>query len=209
MRKISLALVGMLALPFALDAQAGPTPSFQPTRVAVREYNFALVDYSGGSALLFQWREGLGKPRTQFTADFGLADGDGPADDNGSLIIGGSFHYQLMNATADLPFDMVFGAGIGVTAGENSSLLRVPFGVAIGHRFPLEGNYAITPFVHPRLSIDRSKVDGFAAETDSNIDIDLGASFEINPQMQARLAVNFGDSNALGLSFVWLPRGLR
>ena len=50
MRKLSLALVGMLALPLALDAQAGPTPSFQPTRVAVREYNFALADFDGGSA---------------------------------------------------------------------------------------------------------------------------------------------------------------
>ena len=42
-----------------------------------------------------------------------------------------------------------------------------------------------------------------------NVDVDLGASFEINRQMQARLAVTFGDADALGLSFVWTPRGLR
>lgn len=209
MRKLSLALVAVFALPLALDAQAGPTPAFQPTRVAEREYNFALTDYNNGSALLFQWREGLGNARTQFTADLGLADGDGPANNDGSLIIGGSFHYQLLNATEDLPFDMVLGGGIGLTSGNSTSLLRIPFGVAIGHRFPLEGNFAVTPFVHPRVSIDRVKVDGFGAETDSNIDIDLGASFEINRQMQARLALTFGDSDALGLSFVWLPRGLR
>jgi hypothetical protein len=207
MRKLSLAVVGMLALPFALEAQAGPTPSFQPTRVAVREYNFALADFDGGSALLFQWREGLGNPKAQFTADLGFADLDGTVDD-AALIIGGSFHYQVMNATADLPFDMVLGAGLGITAANDYSVLRIPFGVAIGHRFPLEGNFAITPFVHPRLSINRTSVGTFD-DTESDIEVDLGASFEINAQMQARLAVTFGNSESLGLGFVWMPRGLR
>lgn len=208
MRKLSLALVGILALPFALSAQAGPTPSFQPTRVAVREYNFALADFNGGSALLFQWREGLGNPRAQFTADVGFADLDGPVDNDGALIIGGSFHYQIMNATADLPFDMVLGGGLGLTTADNYSVLRIPIGVAIGHRFPLEGDFALTPFVHPRLSINRSSIGAFD-DTESDIDVDLGASFEINKQMQARLAVTIGNAEAVGLSFAWMPRGLR
>jgi hypothetical protein len=209
MRKLSLALVGILALPVALAAQAGLHPAFQPTRVAEREYNFALTDFDGGSALLFQWREGLGNSRSQFNVDLGLADGDGPADNSGAVIFGGSYHYQLTRASAELPFDMVFGAGLGLTAGDNYSIFRIPVGVAIGHRFPLEGNFAVSPYVHPRLSIDRLSVDGAGDDTDSNIDIDLGASFEISRQMQARLAVTFGDADAVGISFVWLPRGLR
>lgn len=208
MRKLSLALFGMLALPLALEAQAGPTPSFQPTRVAAREYNFALADFDGGSALLFQWREGLGNPRAQFTTELGVADFDGAGTNDGALIVGGSFHYQVMTATNDLPFDMVFGGGIGVTAGDGYSVLRIPVGVAVGHRFPLEGNFAITPFVHPRLSIDRASA-GSVDNTDTNIDIDLGASFEINSQMQARVVLTAGNANAVGLSFAWLPRGLR
>lgn len=209
MRKLSLAVVGIVALPVALAAQAGLHPSFQPTRVAEREYNFALTDFDGGSALLFQWREGLGNKRAQFTADLGLADGDGPVDNNGAVILGGSLHYQLTQASSELPFDMVFGAGIGATVGDNYSIFRIPVGVAIGHRFPLEGNYAVSPFVHPRLSIDRVSRSGAGSDTDTNIDIDLGASFEITRQMQARLAVTFGDADAVGISFVWLPRGLR
>jgi hypothetical protein len=208
MRKLSLAVVALALLPLSLAAQAGFYPSFQPTRVAEREYNFALTDFDGGSALLFQWREGLGNQRTQFTADLGLADGDGPADGDGAVIIGGSLHYQLMRATTDVPFDMVFGAGLGLTAGDNYNYFRVPIGVAIGHRFPLEGKFAITPFVHPRLSIDRVKV-GSVSDTDTNIDIDIGGSFEINEQMQVRLAATLGNGDAVGVSFVWLPRGLR
>jgi hypothetical protein len=208
MRKISLAIIAVAILPLSLAAQAGFYPAFQPTRVAEREYNFGLTDWDGGSALLFQWREGLGNQRSQFTADLGLSDGDGPADDNGALIIGGSFHYQLMRASNELPFDMVFGAGLGLTAGNDYNVFRVPVGVAIGHRFPLEGKFAITPFVHPRVSFDRVKVGGFS-DTDTNIDIDIGGSFEINEQMQVRLAATLGNGDAVGVSFVWLPRGLR
>lgn len=208
MRKISLAIIAVAILPLSLAAQAGFYPAFQPTRVAEREYNFGLTDWDGGSALLFQWREGLGNQRSQFTADLGISDGDGPADDNGALIIGGSFHYQLMRASSELPFDMVFGAGLGLTAGDDYNVFRVPVGVAIGHRFPLEGNFAITPFVHPRISFDRVKVGAFS-DTDTNIDIDIGGSFEINPQMQVRLAATLGSGDAVGVSFVWLPRGLR
>lgn len=208
MRKLSLAFVALAVLPVSLAAQAGFTPAFQPTRVAEREYNFGLVDWDGGSALLFQWREGLGNSRTQFTADLGLSDADGATNDGGALIIGGSLHYQMMRATADIPFDMVFGVGLGLTAGDNYDVFRVPVGVAIGHRFPLEGKLAVTPFVHPRLSIDRVKV-GSISNTDTNIDFDIGGSLEINEQMQVRLAATLGNSDAIGVSFVWLPRGLR
>lgn len=208
MRKISLALAALAVLPLSLAAQASFYPSFQPTRVAEREYNFALADFDGGSALLFQWREGLGNQRAQFTADIGLSDGDGPADGDAAMILGGSFHYQLTRASNDMPFDMVFGAGLGVTMGDDYNFFRIPIGVAIGHRFPLEGKFAITPFVHPRLSIDRVKV-GSASDTDTNIDIDIGGAFEINEQMQVRLAATLGNGDAVGVSFVWLPRGLR
>ena len=208
MRKLSLAFIALLALPLSLAAQAGFYPAFQPTRVAEREYNFGLVDWDGGTGLLFQWREGLGNPRAQFTADLGVADGDGNANNDGAVVIGGSFHYQLTRASGDMPFDMVFGAGLGLTAGDNYNVFRIPVGVAIGHRFPLEGNYAITPYVHPRVSIDRLSAGGFS-DTDTNIDVDIGGMFEINRQMQVRLAATLGNGDAVGVSFVWLPRGLR
>jgi hypothetical protein len=208
MRKSLFAVVTLALLPLSLAAQAGFTPSFQPTRIAEREYNFGLVDWNRGSALLFQWREGLGNARTQFTADLGISDGNGAANDDGALLMGGSFHYQLMQATDDIPFDMVLGVGLGLTTGSRYDAVRLPVGVAIGHRFPLEGSLAVTPFVHPRLSLDRVK-DGARSSTDTNIDFDIGGTLEINEQMQVRLAATLGNSDAVGVSFVWLPRGLR
>lgn len=208
MRKLLLLATIAVALPAAVSAQAGPYPALQPSQVAEREYNFVLADYDGGSALVAQWREGLGNPRLQFTGELGLADGNNDA----GLIIGGSFHYQITRATQDMPFDMVLGGGLGLTTYDNVSLFRIPVGVAIGHRFPLEGNFAITPFVHPRIAINRVSVDtpgGDVSDTESDVEIDIGASFELNTQMQIRLGASLGDNSGVAVSFAWLPRGLR
>ncbi len=210
MRKLSLALVAILVLPAALAAQAGTYPAMQPTQIAEREYNFALADFNGGTGLIFQWREGLGSPRLQFTGDFGIADFNGTND--AGLIIGGAMNYQMLRAGADLPFDMVLGGGLGLTIADGFNLLRIPVGVAIGHRFPLEGGFAISPFVHPRLSIDRISVDapgGNISDTETNLDVDIGGNFEFNSQMQLRLAATLGDRDAVAISFAWTPRGLR
>lgn len=202
---VALAALVLLAAPIAsAAAQAGAYPALQPTQVATREYNFVIGDFDGGTALVFQWREKMGDPRMQFAADLGLADG---AISSG-VILGGSLHYQLTRATEDLPFDMVLGAGMGLTAFDEVKIFRIPVGVAIGHRFPLEGGFAISPFVHPRLSIDRASAGG-NSNTESNLDIDIGASFELNPRMQIRMAATLGESDAVGISFAWLPRGLR
>jgi hypothetical protein len=124
------------------------------------------------------------------------------------VIVGGSMHYQLTTATVDMPFDIVLGGGLGLTAFDDVRLFRIPIGVAVGHRFPLEGTFAISPYVHPRLSIDRTS-NGNASNTESNLDIDVGAGFELNPRMQIRIAATLGETDAVGFAFAWLPRGLR
>lgn len=200
-----------LAIAAPLGAQAYVYPAFQPTRVAEREYNFALVDIDGGggTGLIFQWREGLGNPRAQFTMDAGFSDPDVAGLDT-RFIIGGGFAYQMLREKQDMPFDVVFTGNIGASFGNDVTLLRIPVGVAVGHRFPIEGNFAITPYVHPRLSIDRISGDAVPnSDTEVNLDIDIGGSFEFNSQMQARLAFLLGDGDAIGVSFVWTPRGLR
>jgi hypothetical protein len=126
------------------------------------------------------------------------------AGPDAALILGGSFHYQLTRADDDLPFDMVLGGGMGVTLINDASTFQIPFGIAVGHRFPLEGAFAITPFVHPRIVVRSAN-----GNSDTDIDFDLGGSFEINSQMHLRLAATLGSTDAVGISFAWLPRGLR
>ena len=209
LRRIAALSALVLAAAAPLQAQAYVYPALQPSRIAEREYNFALADMGDGfgTGLIFQWREGLGNPKLQFTLDAGFADPDAPNAD-ARLLIGGGLAYQLTSATTDMPFDIVLAGGLGLTTGDDVTTLRVPFGAAIGHRFPLEGDIAITPFVHPRLSWDRASFNG-NSNSDTNLNVDIGANFEFKPQMAIRVAAALGDDDAVAISFAWTPKGLR
>jgi len=201
LRRIAALSALVLAAAAPLQAQAYVYPALQPSRIAEREYNFALADMGDGfgTGLIFQWREGLGNPKLQFTLDAGFADPDAPNAD-ARLLIGGGLAYQLTSATTDMPFDIVLAGGLGLTTGDDLTTLRVPFGAAIGHRFPLEGDIAITPFVHPRLSWDRASFNG-NSNSDTNLNVDISANFEFKPQMAIHMATTLGNDDTMALSF--------
>jgi len=204
-----------LALPATAGAQAWAYPSFQPPRVINREFNFGVADAgNAGTSLVFQWREGL-TPRTQLSLDVGFADPEG--EGNGKLLLGGQFAGMLNQATAEMPLDFLATGGVGFAVGDGSDLVRVPFGVSIGHRFPLEGNFAVTPYVHPRLSIDICSdcgPEGDDSETDLGIDFDIGVSFEVSRSLSFRVSAlfggsdTFGDSDGFGISLAYAPAAL-
>ncbi len=203
-----LLAVGALVLvsASAANAQAYAYPAFQPSRIAEREYNFALADGGDfGTALLFQWREGLGNPKLQLTFDAGFAD---PDNADTRLILGGGLAYQLTRSSSEMPFDIVLAGGLGFSTGDDVTILRIPFGAVVGHRFDLEGGYAISPFVHPRLSYNRTDADTFD-DSDTELELDIGANFELKSNMALRLAAVLGDADAIGISFAWTPKGLR
>jgi hypothetical protein len=200
-------------LPSFARAQAYGYPSFQQPRTVSREYNFGVagVGNHGGTALLFQWREGT-SAKNQLSLDAGFASPD--CDKScGLLIVGGTFAHQLTTATADMPFDMLFTVGAGGAFGNAFSVFRVPVGLSVGHRFPLDQGMSITPYVHPRIVIQGCSSCGNDNST-VGIDFDLGGSFQINPQFAIRASAGFGssdfigDGGSFGLSLAWSPPGL-
>ncbi len=203
-------------LPAALGAQGWAYPSFQPPRVLNREFNFGVADAGdAGTSLIFQWREGISN-RSQLSLDVGFADPDGKG--NGKLVLGGEYAYLFTQSSAEMPLDFLGTAGIGFAFGDGGNIVRIPFGVSIGHRFPLDQGFAITPYVHPRLSIDVCSdcggPDNDDNETDLGIDFDLGANFEVTKQLSFRVSVlfggsdTFGDSDGFGISLAWSPPAL-
>ncbi|MFN0099093.1 MAG: hypothetical protein ACKVS7_10495 [Gemmatimonadaceae bacterium] len=190
----------------AAEAQAYFYPALQPARIAEREYNFVLADGGdAGTALVFQWREGLGNPKLQLTFDAGFAD---PDNADTRLILGGGLAYQLTRSSSEMPFDIALAGGLGFSNGDELTIVRLPFGAVVGHRFDLEGGYAISPFVHPRLSWNRVSANGFS-DSDTELELDIGANLELKSNMAVRLAAVLGDADAIAVSFAWTPRGLR
>jgi hypothetical protein len=212
-RHLSVGLALGAAPIAAAGAQAWFYPSFQVPRVADRDYNFGVIANNGTSAL-FQWREGI-TPSMQLSLDAGLADPDG--DDNSKLFVAGQYARELARATADQPLDLLFTAGVGFAIGDGPDLLRIPVGVSVGHRFALDGAMAITPYVHPRASIDFFAGTGNDArdddDTNLSLDFDVGGSFELTSRLALRAALLFSgarnaDDFGFGLSVNWSPAPL-
>lgn len=198
-----------LVLAPALGAQAWNYPSFQPPTVVSREFNFGIADAGrGGTTLLFQWREGS-TPRSQFSLDAGLVAPEGRGDN--LVILGGAWAYQLHQSNSLLPLDFLLTAGAGAALG-NGTALRVPVGVSIGHTFGLEGSASVTPYVHPRLSLDFC--DCGNDDVSLGIDFDLGANFDITQALALRASAYFGGGdifgrNGIGFSIAWKSPALQ
>jgi len=207
----SLAFACSVLAAAPVAAQGWNYPSFRHPQIMSREFNFALADGGdAGTALLFQWREGFGIG-TELNLDVGFAD---PDVGDSYFIVGGGFGRRLAAATTDMPLDLLLTAGVYAALGD-PNVVRVPVGVSVGHRFPLEGAMAVTPFVHPRVSIDFcSNCFEGGDDTELSINFDLGVDLELSRQLSLRFAAlfaggdRFGEDDGFGISLAWKPAGL-
>ncbi|HVE79066.1 MAG TPA: hypothetical protein VNA89_09410 [Gemmatimonadaceae bacterium] len=190
-------------------AQAWNYPALQAPTVS-REYNFVVADGDAfGTSFVFQWRNPTGA-RSQLSFDGGMADTDAET----YFMLGAAYSYQLARSRRDMPVDVLLTAGLNGAFGDPSNFYRIPVGVSVGHRFPLEGRIAITPYAHPRLAIDHC-ADCTVDETQIGVAFDLGADVEFSPQLAMRVAAGFGgsdfftDESTLGISLAWTPAGGR
>jgi hypothetical protein len=212
----ALALVGAALAPRAA-AQAWNYPAMHPPHMMLREYNFAIA--SGGDAgtsILAQWREDIGLG-LELNLEGGLADPKVSGFD-ARLFLGAGLAGPVWRASPTLPLDILVAGGIYPSFGDPGTIIRIPVGVSVGHRFPLAGGFAITPYVHPRVSLDFCRGDDCSGgdESDIAIDFDFGGDFELNPHLSFRAAVLFSGSNSFGLlgdsafgvSLSWKPTAL-
>ncbi|MDQ6888613.1 MAG: hypothetical protein M3068_15190 [Gemmatimonadota bacterium] len=195
-------------------AQAWNYPAFQPPVLVAREFNFGVASAGDeGTTGIFQWREHVG-PRSQFALDAGIAS---PSGGKNYVLLGASGGYQLLQSTADMPLDLLATFGGYAAVGSPTNIVRLPVGVSIGHRFPLEGMLAVTPFAHPRVSLDICSESRFCGDNRSklNVNFDVGADLELSRQLSLRGAVTFGgtgyggrDRTGFGISLAVRPQGL-
>ncbi|MCC6318995.1 MAG: hypothetical protein IT361_15050 [Gemmatimonadaceae bacterium] len=207
--RFPLVALTLLAPVATAHAQAWSYPVFQTPVVEHREFNAGVADAGrGGTTLIIQWREALAS-RSQFTLEAGLVAPDVRGRSN-LLALGAQYAFQLTRSTSEVPLDLLFTAGAGTALGDPVTL-RLPVGINAGHRFELDGNTTLTPYVHPRLSLDFCGHCGDASGI--GIDFDVGASWEVTSVLAIRGAAFFGGGdlfgrNGIGLSVAYRPPGL-
>ncbi len=214
-RRASFLLCGLLAavvIAPSSHAQAFNYPSLQLPTASMRDYTAALTG-GAGTTVVFQWREGWG-PRKHLQLDLGLADRKG--SETLLLLVGGSLGRELVRATGEQPLDMLFTVGVGAAFGSGESLIRVPVGISIGHSFELDQGMSLTPYVHPRASMDLCGSCGKRGgnRSELSLNFDLGVNFQVNREFALRVAGSFSGSDLLGtedtfgVGFNWTPRPL-
>lgn len=212
-RLSALVAVAIAASAQVSSAQAYSYPSFQLPTVSNRDYT-AGIAASKGTVAFFQWREGINSD-WHFSLDAGLGDPEGR--DNNLIVFGGAtVGAQLLRADKEQPLDLLLTGGAGIALGSGQTTLRMPVGVSLGHRFPFEGGLALTPYVHPRISLDVCSSCTAANNNNSEVSLnfDMGVNFEVTPKFAIRMAGSFSgsdlvgrnDSFAVGIS--WIPQPL-
>lgn len=205
-------VAAVLLVPAVLRAQAFNYPSLQTPQASTRDYTAALVG-GAGTTLLFQWREGASRGM-HWQLDAGIADPKGGADP--LLFVGGGLGKELARATADQPLDVMLTAGAGAAFGGNNTVLRIPVGVSVGHRFALDQGMAITPYVHPRASIDVCSRCGRERDGRSTVSLnfDAGAFWQVNRNFGVITAASFSGSDVIlgddtfAVGVRWTPAAL-
>jgi hypothetical protein len=211
------AALGMVLGAASAQAQAWNYPSFHQPQIARREYNFGLAaGGDAGTSLIGQWREGIASA-TELNLEIGVAlpDEDETGLDN-RFMVGIGLAQRVMQANQEFPLDMVLTGGVYPSFGDPSTFIRIPVGVSLGRRVPFAGsNIALTPYVHPRLSIDICSDDDVCDETtDVGLNFDLGGNLELNRQLSMRFAILFGagefplDETGFGFALAWKPRAV-
>lgn len=212
-RALALSLVASPLAASPLAAQAYNYPALQLPVLVAREYNFAAASAGkAGTTLYVQWRESA-TPTWQFSFDGGLA---APEKGDSRMVLAGTLAWQALRSAEELPFDVALTVGAGFSSGNGFTVVRLPVGAVVGHTFALDRGFSLTPFAHPRLSLDRCS-NCLAGTSDSklNVDVDVGVNFEINKQVALRVAAllggadYLGGTNGVGFSLAWTPKGLR
>lgn len=191
-------------------AQASNSPSMQVPTASTRDYT-AAVSSGAGTTALFQWREAW-KPSRHWQLEAGLTDRKG--SDALSLFVGGGIGQEITRARGDQPLDVLFTVGAGAALGGGATVARIPVGVSIGHTFGLDQGMAITPYVHPRASLDWASGGGGGSQSEVSLNFDVGVNFQVNSQFAVRAAAAFtgselgGAQDTFAIGFNWTPASL-
>ena len=197
-------LAALLVLwPAAARAQSWESPTFFAPRTA-DDIGLYLYDPEGGDlGLVGIWRQ-------SGTLNLGVRAGFGSVGGDRLLLIGAEVYGMLVEPDAERPLAIAWIAGAGATT-DGALVLRIPVGVSAGARLPA-GDLVFTPYVHPRIALDYTSVDGVDgadgySDTQLNLDVDVGAELEVGSSWLVRAAFTLGDRTAFGAGLAYrIPR---
>jgi hypothetical protein len=145
-----------------------------------------------GAYLLFGDRVGddiglLGQVRFSSSPklDWGLQAGFAGGNET-SVLLGGDIRPILHRSNTDLPLDLAFDAGLGLSIADHFTIIEVVPAIEGSHQFDLEGSSSsLTPYMSVGLDINHVSIE----DADGDTNTDLVARFGLEWEAARKLAV--------------------
>lgn len=194
MRRLATLLL-LLALPLASRVTPAEAHAFgqnipaSPLRGGHNLFSVDLVLDQGDNAGV------LGQARFQNGSklDWGLQVGF-QGGGSGALLLGGDLRPHLTSASSDSPLDLAADVGLGLTIGDNATVVQVVPAIEASHRFPLSGtSQALTPYGGLGIDFNHISVDNVGSNTSTDVVGRLGLEWEAAPKLSVVGEFGFGD----------------
>lgn len=193
-----LALAAVLATPAPSWCQVfGQFTGAQPLEVNTRLAGGYLTSSDNVFGLLAQLRLSF-YPAVDFGFQGGFARQSFRGGDRTTLRLGTDLRYQVVEASADAPFSVAVGGGLGVETGDDWNVFSVGPNVVGSRAFQGNGEVQFTPFVGAGILFTNVNV-GSLDDTDVSMPLRVGSELRLNQQisltaeLQLRLSDSFND----------------
>ena len=198
-KKLScLGLLVALALPGAAAAQVfGQFTGAQTLAPNLHMGGAYLQSSSSVLGLLGQLRLSF-YPGVDFGFQGGFARQDFRGGNRTTLRLGADLKYQVTRPTANDPYAIAIGGGLGVESGDHWNVLSVGPTLVGSRSFAGNGDLVFTPFVSVGLLFTNANIDPLN-ETDLSLPVRIGSEVRLNPQLsltgelQLRLSDDLND----------------
>ena len=131
------------------------------------------------------------------TFDWGLQFGFNDAGD-GAVMLGGDIRPSLKRADSEFPLDLAFDGAIGVTIGDNFTLLELQPALLYSHRFTLDDGGAISPYGSLGLDFQNISFDNDAPGDDDDSDTETDVIARFGMEWEATRTVSVIGEFAVG-----------
>jgi len=199
-----LALLGILGSQETARAQAyqpyftaRPVPTDSPALGGAVGFGDDMFRFAGHSRFNISSASDLGIELVfdTFESDF---------EDDTHFYGGGlDFKYLVVAQGERLPFDLAAQACVGMEWGNDTSQLVVPFGFLGSKSIAVDDDRMVTPFTSAYVVVEHTSFDaaGVDDDTDVNVEIRLGAGFEVTNRTNVYAALHIGNGTMFFLGF--------
>jgi hypothetical protein len=148
-----------------------------------------LGDRAGDVGVLGQVRFSS-SPKFDWGLQLGFTDGNG----NGNVMLGGDVRPILHASNDDLPLDLAFDGGLGLSIADGYTLLEIVPAIEASHQFNLSGSSgSISPYLSLGMDVNHTSVDNGGDDTSWDFVARFGAEWEAAKKLGLQVEFGVGD----------------